>query len=136
MTENARSAWALCPVSCFINSRLIFHTCAVLGDIGSYTRQTRVHRFHDSFPKRKGRKTRRRNREEMDEKWKFVSGGYANPTSRLCSSSHCKVKQQQVGVLNRLKYMKIFPDNYIVVDRHIWSVDCIHYNYFMMINKN
>lgn len=46
------SVWALCPGSCFLNSRLIFHTCAVLGDISSYTRQARVHRFLDSFPKR------------------------------------------------------------------------------------
>lgn len=46
------SVLALGPGSCFINSRLILHTCAVLGDISGYTRQARVHRFFDSFPKR------------------------------------------------------------------------------------
>lgn len=64
--EKERSFWASCPVSCFINNRLIFHTCAVLGDIGSYTRQGRVHRFLDSFPKRererKGKRTKQQKR--------------------------------------------------------------------------
>lgn len=43
------AAQAKCPVSRFINSRTIFHTCAVLGDIGSYTRQARIHGFLHSF---------------------------------------------------------------------------------------
>lgn len=46
------SVLALCPGSCFINRRLILRTCAVLGDVSSYTRQARVHRLLHSFPKR------------------------------------------------------------------------------------
>lgn len=46
----------------FINSRLIFHTCAVLGDISSYTRQARIHRLLHSFPKTEERKRERERR--------------------------------------------------------------------------
>lgn len=124
--EKEGSVWALCPVSCFINSRLIFHTCAVLGDISSYTRQARVHRFLNSFSKRE---TEDRNRKETERVFKSLHAYaiyYHELKKRACCQIITVMNIHNTGLIKVFVQLEpfnifIYAYNYTKVSSHLPS---------------